>query len=133
MIHCPCGCHRPVKPGRNTYAGPGCVRRKYPPRLCACGCGRLVKMRRPTSRWATPQCVPRAQRQASGRRSREVYSMARRRARFGALCDRVLAAGHGTITRGELYAAFQEVAKHEWENGYQACEWKWQRRAGKAV
>ena len=59
--------------------------------------------------------------------------MVRRRARFGALCDRVLAAGHGTITRGELYAAFQEVAKHEWENGYQACEWKWQRRAGKAV
>jgi hypothetical protein len=126
MKICPCGCQRRVKAG-NTYAGTSCSKRKYPIRYCACGCQRRVLRKKPSSRWATPQCVPKAVRQAAGRRSREVYSMRRRALRFKDLCDRLCANG-GRITRGDLLAAFQELANREWYNGYQSCDQKWERR-----
>lgn len=56
--------------------------------------------------------------------------MRRRKARFGEMCDRLLRVNGGRITRGDLYAAFQEVANHEWLNGYQSCDWKWRQRVG---
>jgi hypothetical protein len=95
--------------------------------FCHCGCGRRVK--RTKCKYFTLACVPLSARQMGGRKSRARYTLNRKARLFGDLLKRLDdLASSGKVQRGELVGVFDVAYQRGYENGYGACELKWQRR-----
>jgi len=91
-------------------------RPRRPRPLCACGCGQPVRLHIHT--WVAGH-VPRAVRQAAGRKGRQAFSNKRRAVKYKAIIDEVLGARR-TISKSQIYEIANRVGRREFTAGWNA-------------
>lgn len=84
---------------------------------CACGCGRLCSDYR--HRWATPACVPIADRRARARAGGRMFGYLARRRKFHAMVTEMIR--DGRVRHEDLLAALQTAYRMGRAGERQAC------------